>query len=88
MRPVINLKALNFWVRPQHFNAMRDCSTEQLAGKIILKGCVFHGPNQSGTLEVHSICGGPSPVSVYVSPVRSVLLTFGIHQGSKTGCYS
>ena len=65
--------------------ATRDCSTGRLAGEIGLEGCVLHSPNRSGTPEVPSICGGRNPISVYVSPIRSVLRSLGIHQGSKTG---
>ena len=92
MRPVINLKALNLWVRPQHFkmegiHTLREIvAQDDWLAKLDLKDAYFTGsPNRSGTPEVPSICGGRNPISVYVSPIRSVLRSLGIHQGSKTG---
>ena len=78
MRPVINLKSLNFWVRPQHFkmegiHTLREIvAQDDWLAKLDLKDAYF-SPDQSGTLKVSSFCGGPSPISIYVSPVRSVL---------------
>ena len=68
--------------------ATRDCSARRLVGQTGSEGCVLHSPDRSGTSKVPSFCGGPSPISIYVSPVRSVLRSLGIHQGSKTGCCS
>ena len=68
--------------------ATRDCSTGRLVGQTGYEGCVLHSPDRSGTSKVPSFCVGPSPISIYVSPVRSVLRSLSIHQGSKTGCCS
>ena len=69
--------------------ATRDCSAGQLVGQTGSEGCVLHSPNRSGTSKVPSFCGGPSPISIYVSLIRSVLCSLGIHQGSKTDwCFS
>ena len=68
--------------------ATRDCSAGRLVSQTGSEGCVLHSPDRSGTSKVPSFCGGPSPISIYVSPVRSVLRSLGIHQGSKTGCCS
>ena len=66
--------------------AMRDCSAGRLVGQTGSEGCIFHSPDRSRTSKIPLFCGGPSPISIYVSPVRSVLRSLGIHQGSKTGC--
>ena len=68
--------------------ATRDCSAGRLVGQTGSEGCVLHSPDRSGTSKVPSFCCGPSPISFYVSPVRSVLRSLGIHQFSKTGCCS
>ena len=68
--------------------ATRDCSAGRLVGQTGSEGCVLHSPDRSGTSKVPSFCGGPSPISIYVSPVWSVLRSLGVHQGSKTGCCS
>ena len=75
-----------FWVRPQHFKVegihmLREIvAQDDWLAKLDLKDAYFTVPI--------AFCGGPSPISIYVSPVRSVLRSLGIHQGSKTGCCS
>ena len=86
MRPVINLKALNFWVQPQHFkmegiHTLREIVAE---GQVGLKGRVFHSPNLPGPSKVSPFCSGQNSIPVYVSPVRSILCTLGFYQGLKT----
>ena len=90
MRPVINLKALNFWVQPQHFkmegiHTLREIVAEgEWLAKLDLKDAYFTVPIFRDHQKYLRFCSGQNSIPVYVSPVRSILCTLGFYQGLKT----
>jgi len=92
-RPVVNLKELNHFIKPEHFkmeglHLLPSPTTGRLHGETGPQGCIPSGPNSPRPPQISSISMGGQDLSVQVPPIWLVSSTQSLYEATETSGWS